>query len=172
MCVLNRERRDGADKCFLLYDVFSRRPFRKIGKLDYDAVDSESEQSESGRAGKLRRPAQEEEAQYQSDAFDVDPDARALVYAYGRTLKVQSIRLPASIKRHMAPRFLIADYKYSPARIQEVKQAMKKKINRDLKNYFELGGAETCATASPKKQAILQLLTFKYSSMCLNKRII
>lgn len=48
----------------------------------------------------------------------------------------QSIKMPESIKKYMAPKFLIAENKYSPARVQEVKQSMKNKIKRDLKNYY------------------------------------
>ena len=49
---------------------------------------------------------------------------------------LQSIKMPESIKKYTAPKFLIAENKYSPARVQEVKQSMKNKIKRDLKNYY------------------------------------
>ena len=51
----------------------------------------------------------------------------------------------------MAPKFLMAENKYSPARIQEVKQAMKDKINRDLMNYFNLGDNKRYSHLATKK---------------------
>jgi len=53
-----------------------------------------------------------------------------------------------------------------------VKQAMKDKINRDLKQYYQLGDNRGQSNLSSAKQTILELLTFKYSQMCENKRII
>jgi hypothetical protein len=49
---------------------------------------------------------------------------------------------------------------------------MKDKINRDLKQYYQLGDNRGQSNLSSAKQTILELLTFKYSQMCENKRII
>ena len=46
---------------------------------------------------------------------------------------------------------------------------MKDKIKRDLKNLYHLGDSDSTKS---QKQNILQLLTFKYNTMCKNKRII
>lgn len=51
----------------------------------------------------------------------------------------------------MAPKIQMAENKYSPARIQEVKQAMKEKINRDLTNYFELGSYQEYSNMASRK---------------------
>jgi len=80
--------------------------------------------------------------------------------------------MPESIKKHMAPKFQLGENKYSPARVQEVKQAMKEKITRDMRNYFELGDNKRYSNLAAAKQTILQLLTFKYNQMCKNKKII
>lgn len=80
--------------------------------------------------------------------------------------------MPESIKKHMAPKFQVSENKYSPARVQEVKQAMKDKIKRDLKNYYQLGDNKNTSNQSSQKQNILQLLTYKYNQMCKNKKII
>ena len=50
--------------------------------------------------------------------------------------------MPESIKKHMAPKFQVSENKYSPARVQEVKQAMKDKIKRDLENLYHLGNSD------------------------------
>lgn len=63
----------------------------------------------------------------------------------------------------MAPKYLISENKYAPARVQEVKQAMKDKINRDLKQYYQLGDNRGQSNLSSAKQTILELLTFKYN---------
>lgn len=63
----------------------------------------------------------------------------------------------------MAPKIQMAENKYSPARIQEVKHAMKEKINRDLRNYFILGSGQEYSNLAEKKQKLLKLLTFKYN---------
>ena len=57
------------------------------------------------------------EMKYSTDAFDIDPKAQVLIYAYGRILKFQMINLPDSIQKHMAPQFRVSEHKYSPARI-------------------------------------------------------
>lgn len=49
---------------------------------------------------------------------------------------------------------------------------MKRKISRDINNYYELGDSETMSSQESVKQTILQLLTIKYDQMCDNKKII
>jgi hypothetical protein len=75
---------------------------------------SEEEMLSNRRLGSVEAP-------YASDAFDVDAKATILIYAKGRRLMFQAIKMPESIKKYMAPKFLIAENKYSPARVQEVK---------------------------------------------------
>mgnify|MGYP000158452503 CR=1 FL=1 len=57
------------------------------------------------------------EARFTSDAFDIDAKASVLIYAKGRSLKFQSTKMPESIKKYMAPKFLVSENKYSPARV-------------------------------------------------------
>lgn len=61
------------------------------------------------------------DAHLQSDAFDIDPFGQILIYSKGGVLNFQSVHLPESIKKHMAPQFRLSEHKYSPARIQEMK---------------------------------------------------
>ena len=42
----------------------------------------------------------------------------------------------------MAPQYRVSEHKYSPARIQEMKQQMKAKISRDIAHYVQLGTSE------------------------------
>lgn len=144
----------GTDRYFRIYDVLNKRFVRKI-KRAYPSLN---------RADSYERD--------DGDAFDLDFRANVLVYATRDQIKFKSIRLPDLIAKHMAPKFQMAEYKYSPARIQEQKHAMKEKITRDLKNYDELGGSSEYSSLATRKQKILKLLTFKYNQMCLNKRII
>jgi hypothetical protein len=81
----------------------------------------------------------EAESQHSTDAFDVNPKGDILIYAHGLSLKLQSMSLPDSIKKHMAPQYTASEHKYSPARVQEVKQLMRNKINRDLDHYYQIG---------------------------------
>ena len=62
--------------------------------------------------------------------------------------------------------YKMSEHKYSPARVQECKQILREKINRDLQSYFKCGDQES------RRQQILQLLVFKYNQACLNKRLI
>ena len=63
-------------------------------------------------------PEYDNESEFHSDTFDVDPTSNVLIYALGRQLRLQSIKLADQIKKHMAPKFQMAEYKYSPVRIQ------------------------------------------------------
>ena len=49
---------------------------------------------------------------------------------------------------------------------------MRDRINRDMTEYFNLGDDKEMATQADEKQTLLQLLIFKYNSMCKNKKII
>jgi hypothetical protein len=91
------------------------------------------------------------EAVFSSDAFAVDPQGEKIIYAYGRSLKLQTMSLPDSIKKHMAPQYTASEHKYSPARVQEVKQLMRNKINRDLDHYYQIGDNQTTSNLDSKK---------------------
>jgi len=88
---------------------------RKILKEDFYSAFSMSQSKESAK-GEI-----DPEAKFSSDAFDVDPKGEKIIYAYGRSLKLQTMSLPDSIKKHMAPQYTASEHKYSPARVQEVK---------------------------------------------------
>lgn len=76
------------------------------------------------------------------------------------------------MKKHMAPSFPVSEHKYSPARVQETKQLMKERIDRDLRNYNLLGDAKILSNKEGIRQTILKLLTLKYNDMCENKKIV
>jgi hypothetical protein len=63
----------------------------------------------------------------------------------------------------MGPQYTASEHKYSPARVQEVKQLMRNKINRDLDRYYQIGDNEVTSNLDKAKQQILQLLTLKYN---------
>ena len=80
ICILDRQ--DQPYSCyFKVYDVFQKQFTRKIYKKD---VESE---------------------EFQSDAYDIDSKSTILIYASGKDLIFQSIKMPDSIKKHMAPKF-------------------------------------------------------------------
>jgi len=165
ICALNRE--DFPERHFYVYDVFQDKQIRKVMKEDVPAeVLSASGASDSQFANI------DPETDFQTDAFDIDPKGRILVYAYGRILKFQSVGVPESIKKHMAPNFRVSEHKYSPARVQETKFQMKERIDRDIRNYNLLGHNKTLSNKDTVKQTILKLMTLKYNEMCENKRII
>lgn len=113
-CVLKQDG-DHPNKHFYIYDISLNRFSRKILKDDpnNEAVRSDSDEEELSGDQKKMTP----EMRYSTDAFDIDPKAQILIYAYGRILKFQMINLPDSIKKHMAPQFRVSEHKYSPARI-------------------------------------------------------
>ena len=89
---------------------------------EYDENDEdEDEDEDEENADKKGRESEEEELPFQSNAFDVDAKAKVLIYAYGRILKFQSIHLPEQIKKYMAPQYRIAEHKYSPAKLMDMK---------------------------------------------------
>ena len=116
---LNRE--DVPDRFFYIYDVYKGEQVRKIYKKDV-MVDPQSP-NDSGEENQqpLSDVEKDPDAFMQSDAFDVDPHGQILIYCHGRHLNFQSVNLPDSIKKHMAPQYRVSEHKYSPARIQEMK---------------------------------------------------
>ena len=80
VCILDKQ--DHPYNCyFKVYDVFQKQFTRKIYKKD---VESE---------------------EFRSEAFDIDCKSSVLIYACGKDLIYQSIKMPDSIKKHMAPKF-------------------------------------------------------------------
>lgn len=126
LCMLEYDNNDDC-RYFKLYDVKLKEFQRKILKYEGDLSDGKSAKSQDLE---------------EFEPFDIDYKANVLVYAFEDQLIFQSIRMPDLIQRHMAPKIQMAENKYSPARIQEVKHAMKEKINRDLRNYFILGSGQ------------------------------
>lgn len=110
--VLNRE--DKAKKHFLLYDIFGEHFTRKIVK------------QESMLA---RAPGED------SDAFDVDMDARVVVYVSGEDLVFQTLRIPDPLLKHIRPRYNLALHKENPAKIAQQRMIYIDKIKQSIKFY-------------------------------------
>lgn len=135
ICTLNKE--ELPDKHFYIYNVFQDKQVRKILKYEGQAEGhGGAAKSDDGRDNLAA------EMKYPSDAFDVDPSGNILIYAQGRILRFKSVGVPDSIKKHMAPNYRLSEHKYSPARVQERKQLMKERIDRDLRNFNQLGEAK------------------------------
>ena len=78
--VLNYEQ---SQKHFCVFDIYQNRFTRKILKDDFYSAFSMSQSKESENKGET-----DPEAQFSSDAFDVDPKGEKIIYAYGRSLKL------------------------------------------------------------------------------------
>jgi hypothetical protein len=98
----------------MLYDIYLGRYTRKISKASFYAEENSREVS-GDMSGKDK--GNEAEAAFDSNAYDIDPKCKILVYAFGRIIKFCSIYCPDSIKKHMAPQYKVSEHKYSPARV-------------------------------------------------------
>ena len=91
VCFLSVEE---SEKFFYVYDIYMNRLTRKMYKHDYYDIYS---MSNSDRSSKKKKKEADPESQFSSDAFDCDPRGAIIFYAYGRSIKVQSMNVPESI---------------------------------------------------------------------------
>ena len=106
--VLDRE--DPLRKHFLLVDVFSGQPLRRLQKLE----------------SLLLRPGQASDPE--SDIFDVDPSCQVLIYSQADDLLLWSISVPEPLKKHLKPRYNLAQFKENPAKIASQRMAYIEKL--------------------------------------------
>ena len=79
----------------MVYDVFQEKPIRKFKKLDLANAKIADD----------------------SDAFDIDPEARFVIYSSGPLIYFKSITVPDVLMKYLKPRYRKADYKENPAKV-------------------------------------------------------
>lgn len=115
ICVYKKEL-----QAFMIYDIYLARYTRMITKPSFFQEDENSQRSMSMSQKSLLQNY-EEESNFDSNAFDLDPRCKILVFAFGRYIKMVQIHMPDFISKFMTPQFKISEHKYSPAKLQEVK---------------------------------------------------
>lgn len=93
--VLSLNREDKQNKFFLMYDVFLEKPIRKFKKLDLANANWTDD----------------------SDAFDIDPDAKFVIYSSGPDIYIKCVNIPEQLIKYLRPRYRKADYKENPAKV-------------------------------------------------------
>jgi hypothetical protein len=104
----------------MIYDIYLARYTRKIQKASF-FVEENSRPDSISMSVKSNTNNYESEAPFESNSYDIDPRCKVLIYAHGRVLKLVSIFIQDSIKKHMAPQYKVSEHKYSPSKVQERK---------------------------------------------------
>ena len=74
----------------------------------------------------MLRPGQASEPEF--DVFDVDPSCQVLIYSQADDLLLWSISVPEPLKKHLKPRYNLAQFKENPAKIASQRMAYIEKL--------------------------------------------
>ena len=132
---------DRKNKFFLVYDVFLEQAVRKFKKVDMGVSED-------------------------SDAFDIDPEAKFVIYSSGSNLYVKSISVPDILMKHLKPKYRKADYKENPAKVIHQREALVQKFQGNIKKLNDT------KVVGKEKEKTSHLLLKKVMQGFKNKRII
>ena len=66
------------------------------------------------------------------EAFDIDAEARFLVFYKDKKIEVRSVMVPKQIKRFLRPVYMSYDQRQNPAKLAEEKVTLIAKIEKEL----------------------------------------
>ena len=80
-----------------------------------------------------------------NEAFDIDADARILVFYKDKRIELHSVMVPKTIRRFLRPIYLSYEHRKNPAKLVEEKVTLINKLEKELAR----SKAPTLTTAAP-----------------------